>query len=117
MGAAWLLPRVVGLGHASELLFTGDIIGAEHAARIGLVNRWSPPRPACPSPGPGRQAGPGPRLAHGMTKKMIEDEATLSLEAAPEAEAQAQAICMAHSRLPHRPRRLQKQSPVFEGRS
>ena len=95
MGAAYLLPRVVGLGRASELLFTGDIIKAPAALQMGLANRvvedcvaeaqaWA------------KRLAEGPAFAHMMTKKMLEDEAHLSLEAAIEAEAQAQAICMQH---------------------
>ncbi|MCA9525211.1 MAG: enoyl-CoA hydratase family protein [Myxococcales bacterium] len=119
MGAAWLLPRVVGLGHASELLFTGDIIGADHAARIGLVNRVVAPEACVPEAlALADKLARGPAFAHGMTKKMIEDEATLSLEAALEAEAQAQAICMAHPdfRIAHDAFKA-KVPPVFEGRS
>jgi enoyl-CoA hydratase/carnithine racemase len=98
MGATYLLPRIVGLGHASELLFFGDIIDAEHANRIGLANRvvdngeeavrvateWA------------KRLAAGPAFAHSMTKQMIESEHTLSLAAAIEAEAQAQALCMQH---------------------
>lgn len=97
MGAAYLLPRIVGLGHASELLFTGDIIGAEHAARIGLVNRVvAPDAVVAEATALATRLARGPAFAHAMTKKMIEDEANLDLEAAIEAEAQAQAICMQH---------------------
>jgi enoyl-CoA hydratase/carnithine racemase len=97
MGATYLLPRVVGLGHASELLFTGDIIRADRAERINLVNRVVAPD-ACVSEALAlaRTLADGPAFAHSMTKKMIEDEATLNLREAIEAEAQAQAICMAH---------------------
>lgn len=97
MGAGWLLPRVVGLGHASELLFTGDVIDAEHALRIGLVNRIvSRERVVEEATELARRLAKGPAFAHAMTKQMLEDEAALSLEAAIEAEAQAQAICMQH---------------------
>lgn len=97
MGAAYLLPRVVGLGHASELLFTGDIVDAATAARIGLVNRVVPTeRVVAEATALAARLARGPAFAHGMTKQMIEDEAPLSLEAALEAEAQAQAICMQH---------------------
>jgi enoyl-CoA hydratase/carnithine racemase len=97
MGAAYLLPRVVGLGHASELLFTGDIIDAAHAARIGLANRVVPrERVVEEATALARRLARGPAFAHAMTKQMLEDEAPLSLEAAIEAEAQAQAICMQH---------------------
>jgi enoyl-CoA hydratase/carnithine racemase len=97
MGAGYLLPRVVGLGHASELLLTGDAIGADEALRIGLVNRVVP-APECL---PAAQAlaarlARGPAFAHGMTKQMLESELTMTLEQAIEAEAQAQAICMQH---------------------
>lgn len=97
MGATYLLPRVVGLGHASELLFTGDIIRADRAERINLVNRVVAPEACVPEAlALARKLANGPAFAHRMTKKMIEDEATLNLREAIEAEAQAQAICMAH---------------------
>jgi enoyl-CoA hydratase/carnithine racemase len=98
MGATYLLPRIVGMGHASELLFFGDVIDAEHALRIGLVNRtvadgdeavktareWA------------TRLAAGPAFSHSMTKQMIESEHTMPLAAAIEAEAQAQALCMQH---------------------
>jgi enoyl-CoA hydratase/carnithine racemase len=98
MGATYLLPRIVGLGHASELLFFGDVIDAEHAYRIGLVNRL-----ATDGEDAVRQArdwairlAKGPAFAHTMTKQMIESEHTMELGPAIEAEAQAQALCMQH---------------------
>ncbi|WP_394823315.1 enoyl-CoA hydratase family protein [Pendulispora albinea] len=97
MGAAYLLPRVVGLGHASELLFTGDIIGAEHALRIGLANRVVPAEDCVAEARKlALRLASGPAFAHGMTKQMLESEHTMALDAAIEAEAQVQAICMQH---------------------
>ena len=98
MGATYLLPRIVGLGHASELMFFGELIDAAHAERIGLANRvvengeeavrlateWA------------HKLAAGPAFAHSMTKQMIESEHTMPLVAAIEAEAQAQAIYMQH---------------------
>lgn len=95
MGAAYLLPRVVGLGRAHELLYTGDLIGAEEAHRIGLVNRVVDDALA-ESMAFARQLSAGPAFAHSMTKQMIEDEHSMTLDDAIEAEAQAQAICMMH---------------------
>lgn len=97
MGAAWLLPRIVGLGHASELLFTGEIINAERAERIGLANRVVAPEDLLSAAYTRAEAmARGPAFAHAMTKQMIEDESRLGLREAIEAEAQAQAICMLH---------------------
>ena len=97
MGAAYLLPRVVGLGRASELLFTGEIIGAEEAHRIGLANRVVAPEQCVQTAREiAQKLAAGPAFAHGMTKQMLESEHTMSLAAAIEAEAQAQAICMMH---------------------
>jgi enoyl-CoA hydratase/carnithine racemase len=97
MGAAYLLPRVVGLGRASELLFTGDIIGAAEAHRIGLVNRVVAPEQCVQTARElAQKLAAGPAFAHGMTKQMLESEHTMPLAAAIEAEAQAQAICMMH---------------------
>ena len=117
MGSAYLLPRIVGLGHASDLLFTGDIIRIDRAVEIGLVNR---------SVAEGeefktalelaKKLAAGPAFAHAMTKKMIEDEASLSLEEAIEAEAQAQAICMQHPDFREAyDSWVEKRSPRFEG--
>ncbi len=97
MGAAYLLPRVVGLGRANELLFTGEIIGSAEAHRIGLVNRVVPDGKALEeSLAFARRLAQGPAFAHAMTKQMIEDEHDMSLDEAIESEAQAQAICMMH---------------------
>jgi enoyl-CoA hydratase/carnithine racemase len=98
MGATYLLPRIVGLGHASELLFYGEVIDAEHALRIGLVNRVVADADVAVSTAHewAARLAAGPAFAHAMTKQMIESEHTMSLAAAIEAEAQAQALCMQH---------------------
>jgi enoyl-CoA hydratase/carnithine racemase len=118
MGAAYLLPRVVGLGHASELLFLGDIIDADHAYRIGLVNRLADDGDAALAMARdwAEKLARGPAFAHSMTKQMIESEARMSLADAIEAEAQAQAICMQHPdfRTAHQAFK-HKQAPRFQG--
>jgi enoyl-CoA hydratase/carnithine racemase len=97
MGAAYLLPRVVGLGRASELLFLGDVIGAEEAQRIGLFGRVVAPEECLPQARAlAERLASGPAFAHAMTKQMLESEHGMSLDHAIEAEAQAQAICMQH---------------------
>ena len=95
MGAAWLLPRVVGFGRASQLLLTGEFVKAERAERIGLVNQ------VCDDVAAEAQAfaeklARGPAFAHAMTKRMLEYEAHVDFATGIEAEAQAQAICMQH---------------------
>jgi enoyl-CoA hydratase/carnithine racemase len=97
MGAGFLLPRVVGLARASELLFLGDKVDAAEALRIGLVNKVVPQAEclAVATQLAERLAG-GPAFAHAMTKQMLESEYAMSLDQAIEAEAQAQAICMQH---------------------
>ncbi len=97
MGAAYLLPRIVGLGRASELLFLGDVIGADEAHRIGLVSKVVAPE-ACVAEARAlaERLASGPAFANAMTKQMLESEYTMGLDQAIEAEAQAQAICMQH---------------------
>jgi enoyl-CoA hydratase/carnithine racemase len=99
MGATYLLPRIVGLGHAAELLFFGDLIDAETALRIGLVNRVVDDGAAALALARewADKLARGPAFAHAMTKQMIESEVTMALAEAIEAEAQAQALCMQHS--------------------
>jgi enoyl-CoA hydratase/carnithine racemase len=98
MGITYLLPRIVGLGHASELLFFGDLIDAPTALRIGLVNRVedSPEAAVATAQAWAAKLADGPAFAHAMTKQMIEQEHTMALGEAIEAEAQAQALCMQH---------------------
>ena len=100
MGATYLLPKVVGLGHASELLFSGEIIRVERAVEIGLVNRHcrADDEEDCVTQALAfaRKLAAGPAFAHSMTKQMLESEAQMNLAAAIEAEAQVQAICMQH---------------------
>lgn len=97
MGAAYLLPRVIGLARANELLFLGDVIGADEAHRIGLVSKVVAPESCVPEAyALAERLASGPAFAHAMTKQMLESEHTMTLDQAIEAEAQAQAICMQH---------------------
>lgn len=97
MGAAYLLPRIVGHGIASEILLTGDWVMAERAKAIGLVNQVvAVDEVQAAAVAFAKKLARGPAFAHAMTKRMLEHEATMTLGAAIEAEAQAQAICMQH---------------------
>ena len=95
MGAGYLLPQIVGLGRASELLLLGDTIDAATAERYGLVNRVVPHIDLLPA---ARQwathLANGPTLAISMTKRMLNHEQHMDLASAIEAEAQAQALML-----------------------
>jgi enoyl-CoA hydratase/carnithine racemase len=95
MGAAWLLPRIVGLGHATELLMTGDFIDPQTALRIGLYNRVVAGAGVMQEARRFAEAlACGPSVALGITKHALNREAHMDLSTALEAEAQAQAACM-----------------------
>jgi len=97
MGAAYLLPRVVGLAKATELLYTGDFISAAEAERIGLYNRVVPPNKlAATTQELAERLARGPAFALAKTKELLDREAHMNLGTALECEAQAQAICMQH---------------------
>ena len=96
MGATYLLPKVVGLGRASELLFSGEIIPASRALEIGLLNYMCGERCVEEAMNFAKKLARGPAFAHSITKQMLEAEAQMTLAQAIEAEAQAQAICMQH---------------------
>src|SRR5438874_3012757 len=95
MGAAYLLPRVVGLGRAFELLLFGDTIDAGTAERYGLVNRVVPHADLLPAAHEwAMRLAHGPTLAISMTKHMINSELGMDIVSAIEAEAQAQALML-----------------------
>ena len=95
MGAAWLLPRIVGFGHASELLMTGDFITAADALRIGLYNRVVPDGElAAAAQAFAARLAQGPAFSLEITKDALNREAAMDLPAALEAEAQIQASLM-----------------------
>jgi enoyl-CoA hydratase/carnithine racemase len=95
MGACALLPRVIGQGRAAELLFTGRTMTAEEGERWGFYNRLvSADSLETESVALARKLAEGPTFAHMMTKTMLNQEWSMSVEQAIEAEAQAQAICM-----------------------
>jgi len=97
MGAAHLLPRLVGLAKATELLYTGDFLSAEEAERIGLYNRVAQPEELeGVTRGLAQKLARGPAFALAMTKEMLNREMDVSFQIALEWEAQAQAICMQH---------------------
>jgi enoyl-CoA hydratase/carnithine racemase len=96
MGACAILPRIIGQGRASELLFTGRAMSAEEGERWGFYNRLvEPERLLEEAQALARELARGPTFAHGVTKTQLDREWAVSLETAIEMEAQAQAICMA----------------------
>ncbi len=97
MGASWLLPRIVGLGHATELLMCGDFIDAKRAEAIGLYHRVVEQERCLPeSIAFAEKLARGPADAIGVTKQALNHEAHLDLERALEHEARVQAELMEH---------------------
>jgi enoyl-CoA hydratase/carnithine racemase len=95
MGACALLPRVIGQGRAAELLYTGRTMTAEEGERWGFYNRLvSADALEAEAIALARKLAEGPTFAHMMTKTMLNQEWSMSVDQAIEAEAQAQAICM-----------------------
>ena len=97
MGAAWLLPRIVGLGRATELLMTGEFLSADEAYRIGLYNQVVEPRELETTARARAEAlARGPAFALEITKDALNREAHMDLASALESEAQIQASLMMH---------------------
>ena len=117
MGACAILPRIIGQGRASELLYTGRSMGGAEGERWGFFNRLVEPEAlAAEAAALARDLVAGPTFANGITKTMLHHEWAMTLEQAIEAEAQAQALCM----LTQDFRRAYeafaaKQRPVFQG--
>ncbi len=117
MGACALLPRVIGHGRAAELLLTGRTMSGEEAERWGFLNRLCTSQELLSAAqNLATELGSGPTFAHGMTKKMLQQEWNMGVDEAIEAEAQAQAICMATNDF-HRAYHafVDKQKPEFKG--
>jgi enoyl-CoA hydratase/carnithine racemase len=117
MGACAILPRIIGHGRASELLFTGRSMCAEEAERWGFFNRiCAPERLLEEAVAQAAKLAAGPNFAHMMTKTMLNREWGMGLEEAIEAEAQAQAICMQTKDFKRAfDAFVEKRKPAFEG--
>ena len=95
MGACAMLPRIIGQGRASELLYTGRSLGGEEGERWGFFNRLCTPELlATEAAALAAELAAGPSFANGITKTMLQHEWAMTIEQAIEAEAQAQALCM-----------------------
>lgn len=117
MGACAILPRLIGHGRASELLFTGRSLPAEEALSWGFFNRLVAPEAVlAESIALATEIAQGPTFAHAMTKKMLHAEWNMTVDAALDAEAEAQAVCMGTQDF-HRAYHafVAKQKPTFEG--
>jgi enoyl-CoA hydratase/carnithine racemase len=118
MGACAMLPRIIGQGRASELLFTGRSMPGEEGERWGFYNRLVEPELLLEQARhTARALAAGPTFANGLTKTMLHQEWSMGIEQAIEAEAQAQALCMltqdfraAYEAF------VARQTPVFSGR-
>ncbi|MEM7026008.1 MAG: enoyl-CoA hydratase family protein, partial [Pseudomonadota bacterium] len=117
MGACAILPRIIGQGRAAEILYTGRSMSADEGHAWGFYNRLVPAEElATAAQDMAARIAAGPNFAHMMTKTMLAQEWSMSIEQAIEAEAQAQAICMQTEDF----RRaynafVAKERPVFEG--
>jgi enoyl-CoA hydratase/carnithine racemase len=117
MGACAILPRLIGQGRASELLYTGRSMGGEEGERWGFFNRLAAPEDLlAQAQALARELVAGPTFANGITKTMLHQEWGMTVEQAIEAEAQAQALCMLTEDFKRAYRAfVAKQKPVFEG--
>ncbi|MCX7171610.1 MAG: enoyl-CoA hydratase family protein, partial [Proteobacteria bacterium] len=117
MGACSILPRIIGQGRASELLYTGRIMTAEEGQAWGYFNEVVPQdQLLAKATAMALSLADGPAFAHSVTKKCLHQEWNMSIEQALETEAEAQAICMQtkdFERAYHA--FINKQTPVFEG--
>ncbi len=117
MGACTLLPRMIGQGRASELLYTGRAMSADESLAWGFFNSLHSSDAVLGAAHElARQLADGPNFAHGVTKKLLHQEWNMGVDEAIEAEAQAQAVCMQTKDF----RRaydafVAKRKPVFEG--
>jgi enoyl-CoA hydratase/carnithine racemase len=117
MGACAILPRIIGHGRASELLYTGRVMGGEEAERCGFFSRLvSSDDVVADAHTLAKELADGPTFANAMTKRMLEMEWAMSVEQAIESEAVAQALCMETEDFKRAYRAFAaKQKPVFEG--
>jgi enoyl-CoA hydratase/carnithine racemase len=115
MGACAILPRIIGQGRASELLFTGRAMRAEEGERWGFFNRLTE-NLAEDAASLAAEIAAGPGFAHGMTKRMLAMEWAMGVEQAIEAEAVAQALCMTTQDFRRAYEAFAaKRTPVFQG--
>jgi enoyl-CoA hydratase/carnithine racemase len=117
MGACAILPRIVGQGRAAELLYLGRTMSGDEALQWGFFNRLvTPDQLSTAATQLAQEIAAGPSFANGITKTMLNQEWSMSLEQAIEAEAQAQALCMQTEDFRRAYRAfVAKQKPVFEG--
>ena len=117
MGACAMLPRIIGQGRASELLFTGRSFGGEEGERWGFFNRLCAPEALLEqAQAMARDLVAGPTFANGITKTMLHQEWAMTIEQAIESEAQAQALCMLTQDFTRAYEAfVAKRKPVFEG--
>ncbi|WP_119387808.1 enoyl-CoA hydratase family protein [Taklimakanibacter lacteus] len=117
MGACAMLPRLIGQGRASELLYTGRSLGGVEGERWGFFNRLVDPASLLDEAMKlARQLAEGPTFANGVTKRMLQAEWAMSIDDAVEAEAIAQALCMKTEDFRRAYEAFAaKQKPVFKG--
>ncbi|MCT4611572.1 MAG: enoyl-CoA hydratase family protein [Pelagimonas sp.] len=117
MGACAILPRIIGQGRAAELLYTGRAMKADEGAAWGYFNRVvAADDLMTTAQDMAARIAAGPNFAHMMTKTMLAQEWSMSIEQAIEAEAQAQAICMQTGDFERAYNAfVAKEKPVFEG--
>jgi enoyl-CoA hydratase/carnithine racemase len=116
MGACAVLPRIIGQGRASELLYTGRFMSAAEGERWGFFSRVVPGDVLADAQAMAREIAAGPTYANTMTKRMLAMEWAMSVEEAVEAEAVAQALCMTTEDFARAYRAFAaKERPVFQG--
>jgi enoyl-CoA hydratase/carnithine racemase len=117
MGACALLPRIIGQGRASDLLYTGRAMDGAEAERWGFFNRLVEADALLPdAQALAHSLADGPSFAHAMTKKCLHLEWDMGVDAAIDAEAEAQAVCMETEDFARAYRAFVTKTPVvFEG--